>query len=116
VTEVAEHPFVLADVGTRVRAPVGARIEAGAAEEVVLDELQVRVEAQHLVVDVAALRVRADDDARDAQSVAVPVDARRADVVVEPTPVVPGEEDRGRRPVGAAHDGVHDTRHIRLPA
>jgi hypothetical protein len=34
------------------------------------------------------------------------VDARRLDVVVEASPVVPGEEDRGRLPVEALHDRV----------
>ena len=53
--EVAEDGRVLADVGARVGAAVGRRVEALAAEEVVLDELDVGVEAQRLVVDVALL-------------------------------------------------------------
>ena len=73
--------------------PSVARVEPPAAEEVVLDELRVGVEAQRLVIDVAALRVRADHDPRYAQAVTVHVDPRRHDVVVETAPVVPG---RGR--------------------
>ena len=76
--------------------------------------LSVRVEAQRLVVDVARLRVRADDESGHPQAVAVLVDARRGDVVVEAAPVVPGEEDRGRVPVGAAHDRVDQARHVGL--
>ena len=49
--------------------------------------------------------------AGDAQPVAVLVDARRDDVVVEPAPVVPREEDGGRVPVGPAHDGVDQAGH-----
>ena len=55
VDEVAEDRRVLAHVGSRVRAAVGRGIEPLTAEEVVLDELVVRVEAQRLVVDVALL-------------------------------------------------------------
>ena len=93
---------VLADVGSRVGSTVGGRVEALAAEEVVFDELVVRVEAEGLVVDVAVFGVGADDDARDAEPVAVLVDRRGDDVVVEAAPVVPGQEDRGRVPVWAA--------------
>ena len=53
VREVAEHRRVLAHVGPRVGAAVGRWVEPLAAEEVVLDELGVGVEAQRLVVDVA---------------------------------------------------------------
>ena len=55
VGEVAEDAFVLANVGPWVWSPVGFRVEALAVEEVVLDELDVGVEAETLVVDVAAL-------------------------------------------------------------
>ena len=58
----------------------------------------VGVEAERLVVDVALLGVRADHQPRHPQAVAVRVDRRRHDVVVEAAPVVPGEEDRGRAP------------------
>src|SRR5206468_1868648 len=65
--EVAEDLFVLADVGAAVWAAVGLRVEAAPAEEVVLDELEVRVEAQRLVVDVAPPGVGADHEPRHAQ-------------------------------------------------
>ena len=47
--EVAEDRAVLADVGPRVGPTVGGRIEPLPAEEVVLDELVVRVVAERLV-------------------------------------------------------------------
>ena len=71
---------------------------------------------QHLVVDEPAPRVRADNEARHAQPVALRVDARRRDVVVKTAPVVPAEEDRRRRPVLAAHHRVDEARHVRLAA
>ena len=77
VREVAEDRCVFADVGACVWSAVGARIEPLAAEEVVLDELRVGVEAERLMVDVAALRVGADHDPRDAQAIAVRIDRRR---------------------------------------
>ena len=46
---------VLADVGPRVGPAVGRGFEPLAAQEVVLDELVVGVEAEGLVVDVARL-------------------------------------------------------------
>ena len=75
--EVAEDRHVLPHVRARIGPAVGARVEALAVEEEVLDELEVRVEAERLVVDVAALRVRADDEPRHADAVAVLVDVRR---------------------------------------
>jgi hypothetical protein len=100
VREVAENRQRLAHVGARVCASVRLRVEALPAQEVVFDGLRVGVEAQRLVVDVAASRVRADHDAGHAQAVAGAVDARRVEMVVEAAPVVPREQDRGRqRPV-----------------
>ena len=51
-----------------------------------------------------------------ADAVAERVDLRRLHVVVEPAPVVPGDEDRRRAPVRRAHDRVHDPRHPGLAA
>ena len=51
--EVAEDRHVLPDVRARIGPAVGARVEALAVEEEVLDELEVRVEAEGLVIDVA---------------------------------------------------------------
>ena len=62
--------------------------------------------AESLVIDVALLGVWADDEAWHSDPVAVLVDLRRGDVVVEAAPVVPGNEDRGALPVPAAHDVV----------
>src|SRR5712691_9888167 len=65
--QVAEAGCVLPHGRARIRATVELRVESRAPEEVVLDELQIRVEAQHLMVDVALLRVRADHEPGDAQ-------------------------------------------------
>src|SRR5690348_17617231 len=81
--EVAQDRLVLADVRTAVGPAVGPGVDPPAAEEVVLDELEVRVEAGDLVDDVAAPRVRADHDAGDAEPVPASVDDRRLDVVVD---------------------------------
>src|SRR5262249_50045592 len=91
------------------RAAVRPWVEARATEEVVFDELEVGVVAEGLVVDVAAFGVGADHAAGDADAVPVGVDAGRGDVVVEATPVVPGNEDGGVLPVGAAHHVVAQT-------
>ncbi len=104
--QVAEHRHVLADRRPRVGPPVRRRVEPQTAEEVVLDELGVGVEAQDLVVDEAAPRVRRDQERGHPQAVAVLVDRRRHDVVVETAPVVPREEDRAGGPVRTSHDRV----------
>ncbi len=52
--QVPEAGRVLAHRRARVRATVGLRIEPLAAEEVILDELGERIEAQLLVIDEAA--------------------------------------------------------------
>ena len=54
-----------------------------ATKEVVFDELQVRVERERLVVNVAFLGIRADDHGRHAHAISVAVHGRRNDVVVE---------------------------------
>src|SRR5215831_6047997 len=74
--QLAEQRLVLADVGPAVGTAVGPGVEPGAAEEVILDELQVRVAAERLVVDDTLPGVRGDDDPRDPQAVAVLVDRR----------------------------------------
>ena len=68
--------------------------------------------AEGLVVDVAGLCVWADHDPGHAHAVALGVDDRRRDVVVEAAPVIPGEEDCGVPPLGAAHDRVDQSRHM----
>src|SRR5207245_559322 len=59
--QVAEFVRLLTHGRPGVRSAVGLRVEAGAAEEVVLDELQVRVEGERLVVDVATPGIRTDE-------------------------------------------------------
>src|SRR5438876_346135 len=93
--QVAQHRGVLTHAGSRIRTPVGARIEALATQEVILDELDIGIEAQLLVVDVAMLGLGADHDAWYTEAVAVRVLPRRNDVIVEAAPVVPGEENGG---------------------
>ena len=60
------------------------------------------------------LRVRADHEGRYADAVAVAVDRRRHDMVVEAAPVVPGQEDGAARPIGALHHGIDQARDPRL--
>src|SRR5262249_53029201 len=55
-----------------------------------------------------------DDQSRDPQPVALAVDLGGLDVVVVATPVVPRQEDGSAVPVGALHERVHQTGHIRL--
>ena len=113
--QVTENRRVLAYVGARVRPAVVGRVEALAAQEPVLDERGVRVEAERLVVDVPGPRPRADQQPRHPQAVALLVHGGRCDVVVEAAPVVPGEEDRRRGPVGALHHVVDQPGDVRLP-
>jgi hypothetical protein len=87
--EVAELRGVLAYVGSGIGTAVCCRVEAGAAKEVVFDELQERVVAEGLVIDETLLRVGGDDDGRDTQPVAVLIDGGRDDMVVEAAPIVP---------------------------
>jgi len=67
VGQVAEDLRLFTDIRPRVGPSVARRVETLAVEEVVFDELVVRVEAQRLVIDIARLRVRADDQTRYAQ-------------------------------------------------
>src|SRR6267154_6336804 len=51
VEQIPEDRGVLADVGPGIGPAIGRGVEPGAAEEVVLDELQVGVAAEDVVVD-----------------------------------------------------------------
>jgi hypothetical protein len=55
LAEVSQQRDVLAHGGTRVRPAIGPGIEALPAEEVVLDELRIGIEAQRLMIDVPGL-------------------------------------------------------------
>ena len=68
------------------------------------------------MVDVALARVGGDDQAGHAQAIAVGVDPRGPDVVVEAAPVVPAHEDGGGVPVRPLHGGVDDLGHPELAA
>src|ERR1700730_6061439 len=93
VDQVAEDLRGFADIGSWVRSAVGRWVEALAAQEGILDELVEGVEAQRLVVDIAPLGIGADDERRYAQPVAVRVDRRRGEMVVEAAAVVPGQQN-----------------------
>src|SRR5205085_1429912 len=84
-------------IGPGIGPAVGAGVEALAVAEAALAELVVGGEGQRLMIDVALAGAGADDDPRHAEPVAVLVDARRGDLVLDPAPVVPGQE--ARRPV-----------------
>ena len=58
------------------------------------------------MVDEPGPGVRADHETGDTEPVSLAVHGGRDHVVVEATPVVPREEDRGAVPVRAAHRGV----------
>src|SRR5207244_8213191 len=93
--EIAEPWHALADRRAGVGSPVARRIQTLAAEEPILDQLEVGVERERLVVDHAATGPRADEQAGDADAVSVLVDPDGLRVVVEPAPVVPGDEHGG---------------------
>ena len=114
--EVAEDPPRSRARRARVGPAVGLGVEAPAAEEVVFDELRVRVEAQRLMIDVAALGVRADHDARHAQPVAVLVDdaAARRGRRSRPSRPTPGRS-RSSLQSGLVHHRVDEARDVRLP-
>src|SRR5947199_7372957 len=81
--EITEMLGILPNIGPRIRAAVVLRVDALRREEIVLDELEIGVEAQRLVVDVTLPRIRADHQRRNAQAVPVLVDGRRRHMVVE---------------------------------
>src|SRR5579875_2175448 len=87
VDKVAQDGNVLAHSRTWVWTPIGCRVEALAVQEIVFDELQIGIEAERLVVNVAFSGVGADDEAGDAQAIAVFIDRRRNNVVVETAPI-----------------------------
>ena len=66
------------------------------------------------MVDVAPARVGTDHQTGHPQAIALAVHSRRLDVVVEPAPVIPGQEDRRRAPVLAGHDRVDHPRGVIL--
>src|SRR6202165_3854389 len=112
--EIPQNLETFPDVGSRIGSAIGVGVDPLTVQERVFDELVVGIEAENLVVDVALLRVRADDDAGHAQAVTIDVDRRWYHMVVEAAPVIPGQEDWGAAPIGARHDRIHQAGHIRL--
>jgi hypothetical protein len=112
--QVAEVGSVLADPWPLVRSAVSAGVDARAAEEAVLDELKVGVETECLVVNVPEFGVGTDHDAGHPKSVAVLVDCRRHYVIVETAPLVPGQKDGSRVPIGPLHDRIHQAGNVAL--
>src|SRR5271166_6200574 len=72
--EIAQPGGVFTHRGARIWPSIGAGVEALSVEEVVLDELEIGIEAQPLVVDVAAAGIGADHATGNPKPVAVPVD------------------------------------------
>src|SRR3954452_3629920 len=62
--QIAQLLGVLADVGPRVGAAGGGRVDPLATEEGVLDELVIGVEREHMVIDEALLGIRTDHHCR----------------------------------------------------
>src|SRR5690348_14638234 len=103
-----------AHIMARIGAAVRGGVQPFASEKVVLDEAQVAVVAERVVIDVARAGEGTDHEPRDAYAIASFVHARRHDVVVEATPIIPGHEDRRRAPAGASHDGVDQGGYVSL--
>src|SRR5436190_22717254 len=68
------------------------------------------------MIDIPPSRVGTDHHCGHAQPVAVLVDGRRDDVIVETAPVVPGDEDCCGLPLRALHDRVDEAGDIGCPA
>src|SRR5436309_14680478 len=81
--DVAELWSALGHEGPRVGPAVVGGVQPRALEKVVLDELEVRIERERLMVDVALTGVGTDHQGRNAKAVALAVDRRRDDVLVE---------------------------------
>lgn len=83
-------------------------------QEIVFDEFQVGIETKCLVIDVSLLCVRADDNAGNAQTIAILVHLWRDDMIVKAAPIIPGKEDSGAVPVWSLHHGVNQASHVGL--
>src|SRR5919201_621688 len=105
---VRGHEARLARLGPKVepgREAVRVRIEPRQRPQapVVLDEPENRREVERGAVDVALTRVGTDENRRNPEPVAVRVDARGFDVIVEAAPVVICEQERRALPGGAGN-------------
>jgi len=79
-----------------------------------LDELQDRRVVEDRRVDDAPTGKRRDDDHRDPEAIAEPIDDRGDDVVVEPSGLVPRQEDDRGVPLRARLEGAQDVERPRL--
>lgn len=95
---------VLAHIWTGIGAAICFRVKARAAQKIILDELEVGVKAQRLVIDEALPGIGADNQVWYAQTVAILINLWWYHMVIEATPIVPGQEDRATHllPVVAA--------------
>ena len=66
------------------------------------------------MIDEALFGIGADHYARDTQTVAVLIDFRRNNMIIETAPVIPGEKDGRAVPVWTLHHGIDQSCHIGL--
>src|SRR5437660_10236744 len=75
--------------GTGIGPPVSFWIDPHSTQEIVLNELQVSIEAQHLVIDVPAFSIGRNQQSRHAKTVAILVHFRRYNMIVKAAPIIP---------------------------
>ena len=101
--KIAKLGNAFAYCGSLVRPLVGFRVNPLASKEIILYEFSEGIEAEDLAVNITFPCIGANNKARHAQAITVLVHFRRDNVVIESTPIVPGQEYRGAVPIRALH-------------
>src|SRR5579859_4613323 len=101
--QVAQNSRILPHIWTRIGTPIGLRIEPRATQEIILDELEVGIKAQGLVIDEALPGIGADDQAGHTQPIAIRIYLRRLHMIIEASPIIPGEKDGATAPIWTLH-------------
>ncbi len=81
-------------------------------QKYVFYEFRIRVEAERLMIYIAAFSIGRNRDARHTQATAVLIGFRGNDMIIEAAPIAPREKNDTVLPIRPLHDGVNQGRRV----
>ncbi len=112
--QITQSRSLLPYTGSRVRATIRPGVDALTIQKVIFNKLEICIKAERLMINIALFGIGADDQAGYPQAIAVLINHWWHNMIVESTPVVPGEENGRAVPIRSLHDGVDEAGDVGL--